>query len=369
MRILGIVNQKGGCGKTTTAINLGACLAERGKRILLVDMDPQGHATAGLNAQNLSVEVDLRSALLKLYEEPISLAQTAALLEPNLHVVPSLISLVALEQELAGAMDRDRRLRDLIERGRTSYDYILIDSPPNLGILTVNVLGASQEIVIPVDTGMFSVYGLRRLFQVIELVQERMGLTPSVRILLTLYDPRVRLAKTILAEMEEHFPEKLLQTRIRSNIHLKEAQSYGLPILRHRPNSLGCWDYEALAEEVIAEESQMAQIESREIPLEPSFRRAPAEPYAETGSREILFHMIAPEAGSVDVVGEFNNWKADIGPSLRKGEDGVWRGRARLNPGNYQYKYLIDGKWVLDSGNPLRVVTESGVVNSLIQVK
>ena len=369
MRILGIVNQKGGCGKTTTAINLAVCLAQRARRVLLVDLDPQGHATAGLNAQNLSVDVDLRSALLKLYEEPISLDRTVAPLEPNLHIVPSLISLVALEQELAGAMDRDRRLRDLIERGSASYDYILIDSPPNLGILTVNVLGASQEILIPVDTGMFSVHGLRRLFQVIDLVQERMGLSPSVRILLTLYDPRVRLAKTILSELEGHFPEKLLNTRIRSNIHLKEAQSYGLPVLRYRPNSLGSWDYEALAEEVVAQESEMVVAESREIPLAASLRRMPAEQPEAAGSREILFHMMAPEARSVHLVGEFNRWQADIAPSLNKDEDGVWRGRVRLDPGNYQYKYLIDGKWVLDPDNPLRVVTESGLVNSLVKVK
>lgn len=372
MRILGVVNQKGGCGKTTTAINLAAWLAERGRKVLLVDVDPQGHATSGLNAQDLSPEVDLRRGLLNLYEEPFALSQLAVPVAEGLSVVPSLLSLVALEQELAGAADKDRRLRDLIARGGgAAYDYILLDSPPNLGILTVNVLTASREILIPVDTGMFSLHGLRRLFQVIDLVRERLGLRPMVRILLTMYDRRQRLAKTVLDRLQEQYPGCLLETKIRMNVHLKEAPSFGLPILRHRPNSLGCWDYEALLEEILYQEGEMAALEAAGAFQESRLagEEEEARPEGEGPFREVVFHMPAPQARSVALVGEFNQWRGEAAVRLEKGEDGVWRGRLRVPPGNYQYKYLVDGQWVLDPENPLRVVTDNGIVNSLIRVK
>ncbi|MEW6442122.1 MAG: AAA family ATPase [bacterium] len=382
LRVIGIVNQKGGCGKTTTAINLGAWLAQKEKKVLLIDMDPQGHATAGLNAQSVSGEIDMRSALLNVYEEPISLPQLAGSLAPNLDLVPSLISLVAIEQELAGAADRDRRLRDLLHRGGAAYDYILIDSPPNLGMLTVNVLAASREILIPVDTGVFSLHGLRRLFQVIELVQERMGLHPRVQILMTMYDQRVCLARTVLAELEQHYPGRLLQTKIRNNVHLKEAPARGLPILQHKPNCLGSWDYRALADEIVAAEAEWElDVPQEEVVPEKAPREDAAEGSAQgdlgarsglgaqSDSSEILFCMAAPQAASVRLVGEFNEWQADSGVPLKRGEDGVWTGRIRLPPGNYQYKYLVDGQWVVDPGNPLRVVTDKGAVNSLVKVR
>ena len=142
MRVLSVINQKGGCGKTTTAINLSACLAKRGKKVLLVDMDPQGHAAAGLNATDVAVRRDLRNALLNLYDEPVQLSEIVTSVDAGLDLVPSMLSLVALEQELSGASDRERRLGDLLDRGGAAYDYILIDSPPNLGVLTINALAA-----------------------------------------------------------------------------------------------------------------------------------------------------------------------------------------------------------------------------------
>jgi chromosome partitioning protein len=371
MRILSIVNQKGGCGKTTTAVNLSACLTQAGRNVLLVDMDPQGHATAGLNATLRTARSDLRSALLNFYDEGFSLSHVTVSLAPRLDLVPSVLSLVALEQELSSASNRERRLKDLLERGGEEYDYILIDSPPNLGILTVNALTASREVLIPVDTGMFALHGLRRLFHVMDLVQERTGVERRAHVLLTFFDGRVRLARTIQKELEEQFHDHLLQSKVRSNIHLKEAASYGLPVVWHRPNSLGAWDYMELAEEVIAQESETTT-QDRKSAAESSVPAPEARP-ASAGSREdrceVTFQMAAPEARNVFLAGEFNNWQLEP-LAVRAGENpGVWERRVSLVPGNYQYKYFVDGQWIVDPENPLRIVNERGSVNSLLKVK
>ena len=371
MRILSVVNQKGGCGKTTTAINLSAWLSRLDKKVLLVDMDPQGHATAGLNATTQNAERDLRSALLNFYEESVPLSQLTVPLQPCLDLVPSLLSLVALEQELNSAANRERRLKDLLEQARGGYDYVLVDSPPNLGILTINALTACTEVMIPIDTGTFSLHGLRRLFHVLDLVQERMGEAPRIHILLTLFDKRVRLARTIQAELEEHFYDNLLKSRIRTNLHLKEAASYGMSIDRHRPNTLGSWDYRDLAEEVLEQERAVVA-EEKEVRTETApFEEVPViQVESPQGERsEVIFQVQAPEAREVYVAGEFNNWQLDSFACLERDERGTWKRQIPLNPGSYQYKYFVDGRWVVDPENPLRIVNEEGVVNSLIKVK
>jgi chromosome partitioning protein len=372
MRILSVVNQKGGCGKTTTTVNLSASLATLGKNVLVVDMDPQGHATVGLNATLLAPRGDLRSALLNVYDEGVDPSPLRVCLGERLDMVPSVLSLVALEQELSSAPNRERRLRDLLERESGPYDYVLIDSPPNLGLLTVNALAAGREVLIPVDTGMFSLHGLRRLFHVMDLIRERTGLELKAHILLTFFDRRLRLAKTILQELEEHFSQSLLQTKVRSNAHLKEAASYGLPLIRHRPSSRGAWDYMELAEEIVSQEAAMALHGQGPGASVSAAAGQEPDPHPETPQApacEVTFRMAAPDARKVFLAGEFNDWRLEPLTSLEGERDGVWVRRVSLAPGNYQYKYFIDGQWVVDPDNPLRIVNEQGNVNSLLKVK
>jgi len=369
MRVISVMNQKGGCGKTTTAINLSACLAMSGRRVLLVDIDPQAHATLGLNASKQKPEVDLRTAMLKANEEPIRLQRLKVAVQANLDMIPSSVSLAALEQELSNAEQRESRLRMLLAQGGDSYDYVLIDCPPNLGILTINALTSSAEVLIPVETSMFSLHGLRRLFQVIELVQERAQVRPMIHILLTIYNPRTRLAREILCELQERFKDRLLRTKIRQNIHLKEAASYGLPVVLFEKNCLGCWDYQSLAQEILAMEQQVLATEKKHEPravtLPPLEQQGPAQ----GDQKEIHFQMVAPHARTVYLVGEFNRWQIDQSAVLERDEQGVWKKSLRLPPGTYQYKFFVDGQWVVDPHNPFQIVTETGVVNSLVKVR
>ncbi len=259
MRTISIINQKGGCGKTTTAINLSACLAANNRRVLLVDMDPQAHSTMGLRASGRFANIDLRRALIRGHENPARTSQLKISIHENLDLIPSLVSMAALEQELSGAANREGRLRDLLLQAEESFDYIIIDAPPNLGILTINALVASHEILIPVESSYFSIRSLRRLTQVIEVVKKQANINPTIHILPTLFDSRTRISRKILAELQDRYQSYLLQTSIRQSIHLKEAAGYGLPVTKCLKKSLGHQDYQALTREIIAMEKKPSE--------------------------------------------------------------------------------------------------------------
>ena len=170
--------------------------------------------------------------------------------------------------------------------------------------------------MIPVDTGTFSLHGMRRIFQVVDLIEERMGKPPDVSILMTFYDRRVRLARTIEWQLEEHFPEQVLKTRIRTNIHLKEAASYGMPIVQYRPNSIGSWDYQDLTEELLADGRHVGVEAVEQVAAEPVPRAEQPPINREANVRDVFFCVSAPGASKVYVAGEFNNWRLDAAASL-----------------------------------------------------
>ena len=249
-RIYTLVNQKGGVGKTTTAINIGAYLAKLDQRVLIVDIDPQANATSSLGVEKNSVSISTYDALLS-GDVPASAILFNERL--NLSLLPSSPSLAGAEVELVEEDGREFRLRDALALFKDKYDYILIDCPPSLGLLTVNGLVAAKDgVLIPVQCEYLALEGLGQLTQTIERVRSLLFPELVVRgVVLTMFDSRTNLANDVVAEVNSHFPNQVFKSVIPRNIRLAEAPSYGLPISAYAPASVGAQAYEALAKELL----------------------------------------------------------------------------------------------------------------------
>ena len=249
-RIIAITNQKGGSGKTTTTVNLGACLAGLGKKILLVDIDPQAHTTTHLGFKPHEIEITICDVLIN--SQPVDKVITKTLVE-KLDILPSNVNLSGVEIELVNMVGRENILKDRIKELNNKYDYILIDCPPSLGILTLNALNAAQELFIPIQAEFFALEGMTKLLQTIKIVKERLnGKIEVSGIILTMFDGRKNICRDVTQKVEEFFKEKVFKTRIRDNVKLAEAPSYGQPVILYAPRSYGSLDYQELAKEVLS---------------------------------------------------------------------------------------------------------------------
>jgi len=257
MRTVAIVNQKGGCGKTTVSINLASALAEVGKKTLLVDLDPQSHCAVGLAVPEDQIEQSIYDVLIsKSRGEPIRLKEILWQIGERLELSPASIDLSAFEQQMVGIMERESCLRGVLADVKGDYDYVIIDCPPAVGLLTFNALRASTDVIVPVETGYFALHGLSKQLETLSILCKRCSQQVNVRVLASMYDIRTKMAREILGELRNHFSDKMFKTVVNFNTKIKEAASFGQPIGEYDPASRGQADFRGLAEEIISAEGK-----------------------------------------------------------------------------------------------------------------
>ena len=247
-KIIAIANQKGGVGKTTTSVNLSALLAKKGKKVVLIDADPQGNATSGLGVDK-DVEKSLYDVLIN--EEPVA-GTLQDTVEKNLKICPSNMNLAGAEVELVSQMSREHRLKEQLEGIKDKYDYIFIDCPPSLGLITLNSFTAADSVLIPVQCEYYALEGLGQLLNTINLVKKHLNKSLEIEgALLTMYDIRTNLSNQVVKEVKKYFDNKVYKTVIPRNVRLSEAPSFGMPITMYDPKSKGARSYEKLAKEFL----------------------------------------------------------------------------------------------------------------------
>ena len=246
--VISITNKKGGVGKTTTAVNLSACLAQKGKRVLLIDTDPQGNATSGLG-----IESHTEKSVYNVLVDDMDIKETIlSTMIKKLEICPANINLAGAEIELVSMVSRENRLKDAVDTIRDEYDYILIDCPPSLGLITLNAFTASDSVLVPIQCEYYALEGLGQLINTIKLVQKHLNPDLVIEgVILTMFDARTNLSTQVSREVEKYFGNKVFQTIIPRNIRLSEAPSHGLPITLYDNESKGAETYKKLAKELI----------------------------------------------------------------------------------------------------------------------
>jgi chromosome partitioning protein len=354
MRIISIANQKGGCGKTTTAVNLSACLANKGRKILLIDMDPQGHSALHLNINSDELNQTICNALGISGSRETSLDEVILKAGNNFQIAPSNISLSTFDQHLSMVQGRETRLKEVIDSLYHTFDYIIIDCPPSLGLLTFNSLLASTEVIVPIEMSLFSLHGIGRLMEILGLVQEKTGHKLKINAVATMYDSRTRISKEVLHEIRDNFKGSMYKTVINLNVKLKEAASFGKSILDYQKKARGFTDYMALANEVVKEEKRLGM---ELVKQKQSFSKI---------EKRFVFH--SPDAVSVKIAGSFNNWTPSEESTMERDQEGKWSKKLLLDPGKYEYKFLVNDTWIEDRRNPNLADNAFGGKNSVIEI-
>ena len=426
MRTIAVINQKGGCGKTTISINLSAALAEQGQKVLLVDMDPQGHCALGLAVPAEQIERDIYDVLCQSQQQDLakSLRQTTWQIATNFDLAPSTIKLAAFEQKFSGAQGREERLRSVLASVAELYDITIIDCPPSIGLLTFNALRSADEVLVPAETGFFCLESLDQQLQTLELLTNQCRQELRWRAVPNLYDVRTRLAREILGHLRTKYEKILSHTTINFNTKLKESASLGQPITEYDTASIGYRDFRSLAMEILSGRPSVVSLEALVEPPSKQLSDSPADhtpfstaeqvlaqaerigqsadellkradkmipggvtkrPKQESeqstqyrlakfyGVRQteqgILFRAHYPHAENVHLAGDFNGWNPARTPLTRQEMDNIWQVVLPLQPGCYRYRLVVDNRWQRDPFNDRVEANPFGELNSVIEVK
>lgn len=370
MIVISIANQKGGCGKTTTAINLASALSANDKKVLLLDLDPQAHASLGLNVES---QDSLYNVISNLTPRKLKIDNIIRNVEGQFDLIPSNVLVGTLEQELADEIGRELKLVDVLEPLKDRYDYILIDCSPSLGILTVNAIRASDEIIIPVETSRFAMQGVSYIMEIINLIRDRLKHEVKSRVLITMFDSRLRHSFAMLETLKQKFEGLLFGTIVHINVKLKESAVIGKPVSSYDKYCRGTKDYYRLAKELI----YLHKPAEVAAPSEPAVAAAPAfssrmQKLVEQEVPELFsiqFSLQTSGARSVYVTGSFNDWSLDDTCRMNDATgQGQWQVRLPLRPGLYKYQFIVDGVWKPDPENPRKERNSFGDINSLLEV-
>lgn len=457
MRTVAIINQKGGCGKTTTAVNLAGALAALGRPTLLVDLDPQSHCAAALSVPEDDIDLSSADLFLEAADRPVDQTRLLWAVAKRLELAPSTVKLAGLEAArggLADKPDRDQRLARALDQFADRFEFCILDCPPSIGLLTFSALRAACETLIPVETAFFSMHGAQRQVQTLRSLARRLGGPVPYAVLPTMHNPESSLARDVLAELRRAFKDRVVPTPIRLDARIREAASFGQSVIEHAPNSWGCEDYLALAQwleertqagpptydgepdiviratgprapraarvtndaaaaaraarrQAAADDapaqprqsndrardladrarrllSRTGEIQERinrartvhlapdEAPDPPPVRanRRPAELYGvrETARGALFVHPAARDA-TVAIAADFNGWSPSKHTLTYNESLGVHEICIPLEPGNYEYRLVVDGAWIADPFNPNASVNPFGGANSRFSLR
>jgi len=367
MNTIAIANQKGGCGKTTTAINLAAELGRRNKRVLLIDMDPQGHASLGLGISERG-----HPGLYEVFSDEASLYDVIVSdVFQDMDLIPANIMLAAVEPLLTDQPGRERQLQEQLESLDGLYEHVLIDCPPSLGLLSINALRAADQVLTPVEASLYALEGVSQLADIVNLLCEKYAINIPVKVLPTMFDTHTRFAQTILQQLREQLPVGVSGTQIRHTVRAREAAYFGKPLSIYAPRCTAAEDYRRLAGEILDASAQPgvtlieqdAPIEKQDTPEEMEMNHNSEK----TPRQMVVLTFDDIECRRLQLAGDFNNWMPDHNVETRN-VNGHWQKVFTAEPGVYEYRLLIDGKWQSDPTNPSEVPNELGGINSLLQV-
>lgn len=341
MKIISVVNQKGGCGKTITAVNLSAALSKRGHKVLLIDLDPQGHATFSLNKKDALPITDILEKICQKKDLPWQ--EIGAPISDNFYFIPSSLGLASLEHNLANKDDKLQVLSSFLQKLSLFFEICVLDCPPSLGIITLNALEASKYSLVPLSMCDFSIQGLEKLKDIIVMLKEFNGTVPACFYLLTQTESRSKFSREFTKRVKNQLGGLLLNSSIRANIHLREATSGGKNIFEYMPDSRGARDYSALAQEI-------EKIICKTTHWAPLFFKG--------NSFQELY-----------AVGDFNNWQKEEKYKFRKVGYDIWSVNIPLEKGRHRYKFATENSWLIDPYNNLSEDDSFGGKNSLIYVE